>query len=202
MNNITVHSNKQTQYEFNLTSTGVVLDSGNVFVLIETQKDISMRIQCQKLKGQTWQLTVPENTLKDGSYKYTVTAIVDHYYFEAYTGKIDVLSDSSFSVEQVEFSQKSDEEDENEQPQVPQKVAASDKPNKKQKKSDTKVNEQAIQSEVEVVVEHPVEKVIEPIISKPIFNFNATKHPYNTLKDNGETDKKVRAALQRLKTSE
>ena len=199
MKNITVHSNEKTEYEFNLTSTGVVLDTGKVFFLIKLENDVSIRIDCNKKKGQTWVLSIPEKTLKDGSYNYTVCAIVEHYYFEAYTGKIDVLSDSSFSIEPVQTSDESKEVDEHQQKDIPQKADENENKPKNSKKGNKKVNEQTGDSEVDVVVKQPIKEASAPVISRPIFNFNTIKHPYTTLKDNGETDKKVREALQRLK---
>jgi hypothetical protein len=198
MKKITIVSNQRSEYQFNLTSTGVALTSGNVFFLIKVAEGVYTRIDCDNVVGQTWQLNVPENTLKDGSYKYTVCVIVDHYHFDAYSGEVDVVSEQSFSVEPDQSSEHSEEQDVKKDDDTPTKVQTGKRNSKKTKDDQTKTNEDVSSVDAEVITNDPVNNFIKThITSDPIFNFNILT-PTN-LKDNGKAEKHVRDALKKLK---
>lgn len=188
METINISTSQDTQFDFNLTATGLDVKTGSVFFCIEQSKHLSLQVKCRHSTGQQWSVTFPKGALEYGEHKYKLCVVIDDFYFEPMSGKLNVVSDKTVSVNNKEDKKQDKKEDKSESESKPSqsKKEDTDKPKSKpQRRKDDK--------------KESIKEQSEDTTPSTDYQFFTTDHPYGKLTDKGEKDRRVREILKSFK---
>jgi hypothetical protein len=110
MENITISSKIDSTFEFEMTASGIDLDSGKAVFQTEISSGINYDVDCKKEKGKLWSVTIPKGLIPNGAYNFSLCVIVDEYFFEPVTGKINVVSAETIKVSGVQVDMEPEKE--------------------------------------------------------------------------------------------
>lgn len=174
MENIVISNNIDNSFEFDATAQGLDIKSGKLLLHVAVSDQLSYTIKCTHIAGVKWAINIPKNTFENGTFDYTLSVIVDNFYFEPMVGKLEVVHDDSITVVASEQAN-----DTTAKPKVEKPKA------EKTKAEKTKVKLKEVKDTVEK-------------IGKNGYQFFKTDHPYEKLSDHGEKDRKVKLLLKEL----
>lgn len=217
MENILISSTRDTQFDFTLTASGLDIKRGSVYFCIKQSAQTSILIHCRHLTGQQWTVKFPKNALSVGNHAYKLCVVVDDFYFEPVSGKIDVVSKDTVHVGPVSdkpTQTKSSQDEkgavsEETQPTPPDTITHSETTEKTILKSHTDTPEEKpkpiLELDADVLHTHSKRKPIKEESAEygdytPSFDFFVTDHPYQQLPDKGEKDRRVREILNSFKS--
>jgi excinuclease UvrABC ATPase subunit len=225
MENITIHANKETVFDFEASVRGLDLKTGKVLFMVDISDNEKHVIACEHVVGIKWSVKFPENTFKPETYNYTLSIIIDGYYFEPMSGSLNVFNEEYDTIDEhngIDHNKEVDNKEVVSSENVPeQKELVKEELNEelvKEELKETKVkisNDMVVKEMISNLSESKKEdiksskkpkKVIKEdkeITKRNIkengFTFFETDHPYSKLSDRGEKDKKVKNLLKGLK---
>lgn len=82
-----INLNKETNFDFELSITGISANSARVRFGIELPA-FTLQIPCVRGNDKTWSVTIPklEDFVEEGQYTFTIELVVDGYYFAPVKG--------------------------------------------------------------------------------------------------------------------
>lgn len=188
METINISTSQDTQYDFNLTATGLDIKSGKVFFCIKQDNDLSIQIRCKHLTGQQWLVKFPKGAFEFGEHDFDLCVVVNDFYFEPMSGKLNVVSSGSVSVNNKEDKPKENTEDKSKQ-----------KDQQKQTDKSEKSKKDIPKKEIKEDTAETVKEQSSKTTQSTDYQFFTTDHPYGKLPDRGEKDRKVREILNSFK---
>lgn len=89
-NHLLIVNNRSHYFEFDLTVEG--LDDADAKVCFTIlSKPFDMQFHCERVSGTRWGIELPKmGFMSPSTYTFTVTAVIDGYFFEAFRGNITV----------------------------------------------------------------------------------------------------------------
>jgi len=173
MEHFSINSLTDNCIDFDITAQGVDVKKGKVHLCVHITDSTTYQFSCTHKVGVNWEVNIPKKTLKNGSYDFSITIIINELFFEPHTGKIDVISGESITITKT---------DEVVSPKVDDKIP-------KQVKTPAPKS-----PKVEKIVTN---KIVESVESVKYSLFK-TDHPYETMPDHGHKDKKVKEILKTM----
>ena len=196
MENLTISSKVDNTFDFDITAQGLNVKSGQVLLNVEVTKHLSYSIHCKNVAGQKWTMTIPKETFENGTHKYKICVIVDDFYFEPIKGELVVVSKDTIKVgssdnkdsKEKEKSKKSD-------PKNDKKAVKEDITPKTDNKDNIEEPKEIKETQTEDEIH--IQETVNPTAA-PQYQFFKTDHPYESMDDNGEKDRKVRQIIQEM----
>lgn len=200
MENITLTTKRENQFDFDLTASGIDIKKAAVHFCVSIDKHTSSLVHCRHLAGQKWSVTFPKGLLDSGKYQFKLCVVVDDFYFEPASGNINVVTADNITVgsspkvssedEEVATKPKEEKPKEEKPKEENKPVTAKDQKPKDEKKLVTAKEEKPKE-------EKPKKEGFE--LSLPAFQFLSSDHPWKSMPDGGEKDRKVRDIIRSLK---
>lgn len=198
MNKIIIDLGQTTEYEFELSKSGADLGSGTLSVMlyIDIASDFFHVYNCIQQPNKIWKVSFDSNLCKPGTYKYSLKAFYNNYWFDLLSDNITFLQTIVPPINASKESKEIEKQEDitNDTPKV-------EKPSKKQVKEQQNIEEEIVVENIVEVKETP-KKEIKPIIASEIFletSKNKKQSTLQKLSDGGVTELKVKEILNKLK---
>jgi len=149
MENITISSKIDSTFEFEMTATGVDLSSSIASFQTEISSGIRYNVNCVKGEDRKWSVTIPKGLIPNGSYKFSLCVVVDEFFFEPVTGKLNVVSAEIIKVSGIPVEM----EPAKEKPAKKEKVVKKDKALANENEDDGKAPIQTINTVKKIIAE-------------------------------------------------
>jgi hypothetical protein len=99
--NINITNTKENTIEMDIEIEGIDSKNKKCFFVIKT-KEVSFSFECNNSKGNKWSVVIPkmpqiENTM----YDFYIYMVIDGYYFEPYSGSINVIKSNEIFVKNI-----------------------------------------------------------------------------------------------------